>query len=205
MIKETIPVDQYGIDPRTTVAAQFRANNPHITPGQNVATFHLTRRRGMDDEGKVVDCYSANDYPDLIITAPSLGVQFKQDVGVYGRQITLNTSHSEYQLFEHNTDFAALRKAEKWPRNYVIDWVFTERPACGARFHNWKVVAGGCETLLLKCEENQSLRRWDPDNGGEWPFTEREDLQIKVYSMFDPQTATSAVKAAAAAYKKTLK
>ncbi|MGS2640949.1 hypothetical protein [Streptosporangium sp. LJ11] len=204
MIKAVIGPEQYGTNPYSVSTAKYRIENPRITPGQNIATFHLTRRRDMDDEGTVTDWLSPAEYPDRIITVPSLGMAFKQDVGIRGKTITLNTSHSEYQLYQNNQEFVALREAEIWPRYYVIDWVFTERPACGAKFHNWKVVAGGCERLLDHCEDQQSLRLWDRDKGGEWPYSNRPDAHITVHSMFDPSTATSDIKAAAAAYKKSL-
>jgi hypothetical protein len=116
MIKAVISPDQYGIDPYSVATAKYRLNNSHITPGQNIATFHLTRRRDIDDAGTVTDWLSAAEYPDRLITVPSLGVAFKQDVGFSGRMITLNTSHSEHQLYQNNEEFVALREAEIWPR-----------------------------------------------------------------------------------------
>ncbi|WP_219515574.1 hypothetical protein [Nonomuraea ceibae] len=201
MITSVISPDQYGINPYSVHAARYRLQNPAVTTARNVATFHLTRRRSIDDAGTITDWQAAADYSDLYITVPSLGVSFKQEVGILGKNVTLNTSHSEYQLFEFDPDFVALRKAERWPRNYVIDWIFTERPACGAKFHNWKVVAGGCDRLLRQCDDIQSLRVWDRDKGGEYPYSNRNDMPITVYSMFEPSSATNAIKAAVAGYK----
>ncbi|WP_436757525.1 hypothetical protein [Streptosporangium sp. V21-05] len=116
MFKAVISPDQYGVNPHSISTAKYRVENSHITPGQNIATFHLTRRRDINDEGTVTDPLSAAEYPDRLITVPSLGVVFKRDVGVYGKKITLNTSHSEYQPYQNNQEFVALREAETWPR-----------------------------------------------------------------------------------------
>lgn len=204
MKREVISPDHYGLDLRTKQAATYRINNPGIKPSYNVATFHLTRRYGIDDDRNAVEWFSKHDYPDRLITMASLGVGFEQEVGIHGRTIRLNTSHSEYTFFHHNEEFLKLKDDNTWPKVYIIDWVFTERPACGGNWHNMKLVAGGCDHLLRSSEGHQQLRLWDPDKGGEFPYDDRKELEITVYSSFTPDGAAGAIRTALAAYRKTL-
>jgi len=190
---EIIPVAQYGIDPRTIAAMDHRVKNRSVTGGMNVATFHFGLR-GADK--------AQLGFKPLTHTLSSQGVGYYLDANWGGRQVRTNDSHSE-ALFKNSDFFAELRQEDRWPTINVIDWVFTERPACGGSWWGQKRIQGGCADLLIQFEEVQRLRKWDNDPNEPERFAMRDDLQITVLCLELDQNLTfpQNISSAVAAYK----
>lgn len=87
-----------------------------------------------------------------------------------------------------------MRNQENFPKENVIDWVYTERPACPDVWYGPKFIAKGCKTELQKIENVQRLRLWDVGEGGASPYARRDDLEITVFSTF---ASSSEIRAAA--------
>lgn len=171
----TIPVNQYGIDPRTIPAMDYRARRSNVTVGMNVATFRFALR--YDDQD-----VRARGYAPFQHTEASLGVGYYLDANTTGKQVRVNNSHSEY-VFVHGDRFQQLKESQEWAGVYVLDMVFTERPACGGAWWGQKRVQGGCAQLLDQLDDAQRLRKWDFDQGGDEPYATRPDLEITVLSL----------------------
>ncbi|MET8048062.1 MULTISPECIES: hypothetical protein [unclassified Streptosporangium] len=195
---EWVQNEAYGQGVYTSAAARLRMGGG-VTPGQNIATFHFTRRE------KNPTLCSPDVFPDLVLTATSTGVGVMVEYGIHGKKARVNDSHSEYQFFHFNERLVELKRTEDWPRIYVLDWVFTERPACGGAWAGAKRVQAGCATLIGHYDEYQRERRWDSDGGGDEPFGESAEHEITVYSMFGKDSATADIRTALAEYKRTLK
>ncbi|WP_327104955.1 hypothetical protein [Nonomuraea glycinis] len=191
---EIIPVAQYGIDPRTIAAMDYRVRNKGVTAGMNVATFHF----GLRGAGK-----AQQGFKPLAHTLASQGVGYYLDANWGGKQVRTNDSHSE-ALFYRSDFFTDLRQGDQWPTANVIDWVFTERPACGGAWWGQKRVQGGCADLLNQFDETQRLRKWDNDPNEPEPYAERDDLQITVLclDLNKDLTFNQNISPAVAAYKK---
>lgn len=146
-----------------------------IHPKQNIATFHFTKRPPLDGEA---------DGLGFSRTAASTG--FGVYVEVSNRthaEKKINASHSEHGLI--HGDLEALRNQQKFPQEYVIDWVYTERPACPDVWYGQKHIANGCSTELETVERAQKTRLYDVGPNGDSPYGYRPDLDITVYSTFE--------------------
>lgn len=191
---EVIPVARYGLDPRTIPAMDLRARNKGVTAGMNVATFHL----GLRAPGK-----AAEGFKPLRYTKASQGVGYYLDANTRGVQVRTNDSHSE-SVFYRSDEFTELRESEQWPTANVIEWVFTERPACGGAWWGNKRIQGGCADILYNLDDAQRLRKWDRDPAEPEPYAVRPDLEITVICLqLDPElTFLQNIKPALTAYRK---
>ena len=178
----TLDATRYGFDAYSR-DVWLRRTKGDLSTKLNVATFHLVPR--SDLSGK-----ASADKP-LTYTVTSTGVSVYKVV--YGRvesEIKINNSHSEHQFFID--DLPKLFKSEVWPAKYVIDWIYTERPACPDAWAKLKKQHDGCLSEITKHENHQKLRLWDiGKNPKDTPYARRSDLEITVYSSFDTEAEIS--------------
>lgn len=178
LIEHEEPEQDYGLG--VSREAMLKRVEDHIDPRQNIATFSFAPR--PDLEGKV------GEEPGFTSTKASTGVGTYVTVSNRTQaEKKINTSHSEHQLI--HGELKELRDAEQFPQRYIIDWVYTERPACPDVWYGSKFVAKGCKTELKEIEDLQRLRVWDVGERPELlPYATRDDLEIIVYSTFSSST-----------------
>jgi hypothetical protein len=181
VIQRVIPVSlepkHYGRPP-STEAYTLRMSTPGITPFQNIATFHLIPRPN--------GTANPDDPTPGPYTQPSTGHGVYQEAGGRAQySYRINPSHSEHQIIEQ--DIKALVSGTQYPQKYIIDYVYTERPACPDVWHFNNKIHDGCKTELEKLERLQKERRWDADGGAPSPYALRDDLNITVFSTFDSE------------------
>jgi hypothetical protein len=144
-----------------------------IPPDRNIATFHFIERPGpgaRPDEYR----HAASE------TAASTGVGIYEEVNARGDQVRTNKSHSEYEIIQE-----ALRPITPgvFPKQWVVDWVYTERPACPDYCHvRGGVLKPGCRSAIAGIEALQKEKRWDrePHEGP----GDLENMQITIFSTF---------------------
>ncbi|GAA3685895.1 hypothetical protein GCM10022224_058360 [Nonomuraea antimicrobica] len=166
----------YGRDDYSRQAWITRINE-NVTAQRNIATFHFVSRPGLDGEA-----------PER---APFMRSETSTGVGTYTlvggrvqRELRLNLSHSEHQFIEDTTyGIRSMMSAGTFPSQYVVDWVYTERPACPDVWWGGSKLFDGCMSELLKIERLQRSRQWD--NPTTDKYGTRTDLEITVYSTFD--------------------
>lgn len=178
---EVLEATGYGLDQYSRDAFDLR-HTEALAPQLNVATFHLVRRPGLDG---VVPQGAPQSF-----TLASTGIGFYDSV--YGAavesEVRINESHSEHRFIKTVLDDLHTRKI--WPGQYVIDWVYTERPACPDVWFKHRRLHDGCATEIRMLEETQRLRHWDfiGKDRGDALFGLRDDLEITVFSTFDSAT-----------------
>ncbi|WP_283137755.1 hypothetical protein [Rhizohabitans arisaemae] len=155
-----------------------KRTSEEITKQRNVATFHLVRRPSLTGQVPAGD--------PLSFTTASTGSGIYITVGHYvEHQVRINASHSESVFIHDGTGgLQKLIDRQVFPQQYVVDWVYTERPACPDVYWSMRRVAKGCKTELQEVENLQRLRKWDVGEKGFEPYGQRDDLQITVYSSF---------------------
>jgi hypothetical protein len=171
-----LDANKYGFDQYSNDASQMRVASD-LSAQRNVATFHLVRRPGLDGVAPPGD--------PRLYTVASTGIGTYMTV--YGRvesEVRINESHSEHQLIV--TVLKDLHDKGIWPAQYVIDWVYTERPACPDAWSKGKRQHDGCDTEIQNLEANQRYRHWDVGKKpADSPYGLREDLQITIFSTFE--------------------
>ncbi|MCC5578945.1 hypothetical protein IMZ11_25285 [Microtetraspora sp. AC03309] len=186
---ETIPANQYGIDPRTLKAMQYRIER-QVPRTSNVATFHFTLR----------DATTRGYEPFRQHTEASTGAGVYTEVNLQGKLVRINYSHSEY-VFVHGDYFTELKESEEWPSVYVIDWVFTERAACNGAWWGNKHVEAGFAQMIKNLETIQKFGKWDLNSEYD-DYEERPDLNIRIVNSFNADDAKEGIKVAVNAYKR---
>jgi hypothetical protein len=167
--------EAYGEPPSDEAYNVRTTANPALAPELNIATFRLAPRPALGGRpGSVTGSF----------TRPSTGTGIYQThEGRYkDTEFRTNQSHSEHQIID--ADLKPLLEAQQFPRNFVIDSVYTERPACPDVWVGSTRMSKGCSTEIADLEKHQKLRQFDVDNGGSAPFALRDDLEITVYSSF---------------------
>lgn len=180
---EELPAAEYGLG--QSAAAYRHRIEKNLHPALNIATFNFVPRPRLADGGQE--------------SAPSFGkTEASTGIGDYvvASQKTqaekkINTSHSEHQFISNGLH--PMMESEDWPSKYVIDWVYTERPACHDVWYGQKFIAKGCNTELQEVEDLQKQRRWDGTKI--FPFATRDDLNIRVYSSFSSSASASIARA----------
>ncbi|MEX5634180.1 hypothetical protein [Parafrankia sp. FMc2] len=175
--------DEYGSG-FSQQACNEREQNP-ISPQRNIATFHLVPRPDLTGTKAPGNPYT--------ITRASTGIGVYEVVS--GRRIEtevkINISHSESQIIYQDLK-EKIGADGQFPKGYVIDWIYTERPACPDPYLSGRKIHDGCLTEITKLERLQSERRWDVGTNPDMnPYAYRNDLGIKVYSSFTSSTAIS--------------
>lgn len=167
-----LSAEQYGSDGYSHDALEWRTRND-VAKQRNIATFHFIPRPGVVPVA-----------PNPTRTLASTGIGVYTTVGVYvEHQVRINASHSEQQFIDGF--LKQLISEEVYPAQYVVDWVYTERPACPDVYWSHKRVASGCRTGIEQMENLQRQRKWDPGQPHPYPYELRDDLKITVYSSFD--------------------
>jgi hypothetical protein len=176
MLREIeLPEKDYGLGPSREAMEKRVADN--INPKQNIATFHFVPRPPLAGGGEAAG-------EGFQITRPSTGIGMYVTVSERTQaERKINLSHSEHQII--SGELEEMRKAENFPKQNVIDWVYTERPACPDVWYGHKFIANGCRTELKKIEELQKYRVWDVGPRGSEPYGLRDDLEITVFSTFE--------------------
>lgn len=189
----------YGKDVYSAEAFKYRATKD-IEPQRNIATFHfaprpqLSKGSAMDDDPVPAAATAAVPAAATAAAAPQLAstlTDASSGVGVYDQRgtesIRTNISHSEHRIIHDFSDPENdMAKAVKWPVKQVVDWVFTERPACGDIWMFGNKIREGCASEIARIERHQLLRLHDVGNNPDlMPYGERDDIpEITVYSMF---------------------
>lgn len=149
-----------------------------ITARRNIATFHLVPRPNLSGQAKKAKA--------MYITGVSTGIGTYVEVGSkVVSEVRINLSHSEHRVIEDTDNGIRKLIADKvYPGEYVIDWIYTERPACPDAWAKGKKVHDGCLSEIEKLERFQKERVHDVGSKGFEPYGSRTDLGIVVYSSF---------------------
>lgn len=158
--------------------AWFLREGGAISAGRNIATFHLVPRPDLSGQAEEGD--------DMYITGASSGIATYVQVGFkVVNDVRINLSHSEHLLIEDLDEGIKKLIADKvYPGKYVIDWIYTERPACPDVWTIDKKVHDGCLSEIERLERFQQQRLHDVGPEGVDPYERRTGLGIVVYSSF---------------------
>ncbi|TXK42366.1 hypothetical protein [Nonomuraea sp. C10] len=164
----SLPPEKYGYDGYTREAYQKRTDEK-IEAHYNIATFSFVPRPGVTpttaDPGRTIS---------------STGIGVYRTVGTYVQHdVRVNESHSEYQFIRHSLPSV---DDGVFPAQWVLSWVYTERPACPDAFWGNRYVAPGCKTMIQQMEDLQRQRRWDGETKEGYAL--RDDLRVEIFSTF---------------------
>ena len=149
-----------------------------ISPQRNIATFCLVPRPNLSGQAKKADA--------MYLVGVSTGIGTYVEVGSkVVSEVRINLSHSEHQVIEDTDEGIRKLIADKvYPGEYVVAWIYTERPACPDAWAKGKKVHDGCLSEIEKLERLQRQRVHDVGPDGFEPYGSRTDLGIVVYSSF---------------------
>jgi len=191
-----LPEKDYGLG--WSREAMKKRVQDNIPPQLNIATFHFVPRPPLDRVGEPVG-------ERFTITKSSTGIGTYLTVREGTQERTearrkINASHSEHLIRkavvpealipqeliqEEEGEVEQLHEHQGFPEQNIIDWVYTERPACPDVWYGPNRIARGCKTELETLERIQKTRIWDVGPLGPEPYGPRDNLGITVFSTFD--------------------